>query len=902
MKRIFTTLIFVWAVCGSLSLHAQKYTHGTDFWVTFARSEIVHIIVIAGDTLINDTTNLQIRIAAGNQAATGSIYFTHLKDSVPFSVSPWSVFTHNLTFVQTQAACYELSRATTSIADYSVHITSDNLVSVYALNQYNASTDASNVLPVSVLGTDYYNISYGGYNGRDAYAILATQNNTQVYHDGVLAATLNRGEVYYSSLYISWSINDMTGAHITADKPVALFAVIPQTFIPYLPPYMAADNLFQQLPPVSTWGNNFFVPVSRSTRDFVRIVALQNGTNIKQTGAVRIVTDPNYLLGESKLTNLNAGQFVNLEVSLDSGGCYIQANNPVGVCAYLAGCTYNAGRVYNGIVLDTVSDPAQAWLPPIEQKIPSALVAPFIPTGTTALNAHYALIITSTAAKNSTTVSMGGATATTLSGGVWHDHASGYSFYDMPLTNDTSAYLFTNTVGKLIVMGYGTGRAESYYYLAASAMRNLAYFEVDSIHYLAIDGEVICNENIEVMATVNYPMDTAHGHLRWFIDSVEQPAFTDSLHWTKQLPLGKHTILMIVKDEEGEVDSLLTSFTIQREFTTIYDTICQGNSVFFGGKQYGFSGIYTDSLQTVFGCDSIVTLHLLVNPTSENTIYDTVCQGDSVFFGGKQYNQTGIYTDTLQNVLGCDSIVTLDLTVLALLPLTVNLGNDTTICWLDSLKLNAKHADATHYQWQDNSTGTTYTVYYDGEYWVIISNRCSGASDTINISYLKEIELNLGSDTVFCEDDVIDIQLDVTSPYASYQWQDGSTLPIYTIKEAGMYGVTVSNACMSVSKALEISTKDCRDCRLRLPNIFTPKNGEYVYLPEVSFELHSFSMTIYNRWGGVVYQTNTYASWDGKTTNGQDVSAGVYYCVAEYSSKDNPAKKCVANSSVTVVR
>ena len=72
-------------------------------------------------------------------------------------------------------------------------------------------------------------------------------------------------------------------------------------------------------------------------------------------------------------------------------------------------------------------------------------------------------------------------------------------------------------------------------------------------------------------------------------------------------------------------------------------------------------------------------------------------------------------------------------------------------------------------------------------------------------------------------------------------------------------------------------------------------------LPLLAIELHSFSMVIYNCWGGVVYQTNHFTAWDGKN-KGQDVPAGVYFCVIEYSSKNNPEKKCFSQSSITLVR
>jgi len=112
-------------------------------------------------------------------------------------------------------------------------------------------------------------------------------------------------------------------------------------------------------------------------------------------------------------------------------------------------------------------------------------------------------------------------------------------------------------------------------------------------------------------------------------------------------------------------DSIITlHLVINYSVTDIYDTICQGDSVLFGEKQYNQTGIYTDTLQTLEGCDSIVTLNLTVKKTPNDTnIYDTICKGDSVLFNGQYYTETGIYTDSLQTVFGCDSIAILNLTV-----------------------------------------------------------------------------------------------------------------------------------------------------------------------------------------------------------------------------------------------
>ena len=66
-----------------------------------------------------------------------------------------------------------------------------------------------------------------------------------------------------------------------------------------------------------------------------------------------------------------------------------------------------------------------------------------------------------------------------------------------------------------------------------------------------------------------------------------------------------------------------------REFVT-YDTICAGDTYTWEGDTYTESGAYTKTLQNIYGCDSIVTLHLQVNPTYETQ--ETVVACDSYVF------------------------------------------------------------------------------------------------------------------------------------------------------------------------------------------------------------------------------------------------------------------------------
>ncbi|MGH1435079.1 MAG: gliding motility-associated C-terminal domain-containing protein [Lewinella sp.] len=97
----------------------------------------------------------------------------------------------------------------------------------------------------------------------------------------------------------------------------------------------------------------------------------------------------------------------------------------------------------------------------------------------------------------------------------------------------------------------------------------------------------------------------------------------------------------------------------------ISETICDGESVMVGDSTYTTTGTWPTLMTTVDGCDSLVTLELTVLPILSTTLSETLCAGETYTVGPSTYDVTGTYTDVLTSSFGCDSIVTLDLTVLA---------------------------------------------------------------------------------------------------------------------------------------------------------------------------------------------------------------------------------------------
>ena len=104
--------------------------------------------------------------------------------------------------------------------------------------------------------------------------------------------------------------------------------------------------------------------------------------------------------------------------------------------------------------------------------------------------------------------------------------------------------------------------------------------------------------------------------------------------------------------------SLLTN----ENYNVLIDTsICEGDSYFFNGVDRTTEGEYVAYEHTVTGCDSIVTLRLTVLPHSYYSFSATAC--DSYTWNGTTYYESGEYQQVFEAANGCDSIVTLTLTI-----------------------------------------------------------------------------------------------------------------------------------------------------------------------------------------------------------------------------------------------
>ena len=115
----------------------------------------------------------------------------------------------------------------------------------------------------------------------------------------------------------------------------------------------------------------------------------------------------------------------------------------------------------------------------------------------------------------------------------------------------------------------------------------------------------------------------------------------------------------------GQVVSCTDSIkikTITAAKKNITVAICSGKSYKLpSGVVVNAAGIYNDTLRSTAGCDSVITtVNLSLLNAINKTTSATICSGQSYILpSGTIVNTAGIYNDTVRSIGGCDSIITI---------------------------------------------------------------------------------------------------------------------------------------------------------------------------------------------------------------------------------------------------
>jgi len=109
---------------------------------------------------------------------------------------------------------------------------------------------------------------------------------------------------------------------------------------------------------------------------------------------------------------------------------------------------------------------------------------------------------------------------------------------------------------------------------------------------------------------------------------------------------------------------------------TISPSVCTSYTVPSGDETYFASGTYTDTIPNAAMCDSIITINLTIHNNTTSTISPSACTSYTVPSGDETYFASGTYMDTIPTVAGCDSIITINLTIVSSITYYQDFDND----------------------------------------------------------------------------------------------------------------------------------------------------------------------------------------------------------------------------------
>ncbi|MBS1780055.1 MAG: PKD domain-containing protein [Bacteroidetes bacterium] len=405
--------------------------------------------------------------------------------------------------------------------------------------------------------------------------------------------------------------------------------------------------------------------------------------------------------------------------------------------------------------------------------------------------------------------------------------------------------------------------------------------------YISLNSLVVANFSFDLMPgckedSVQFH-DLSLGNTQWHWDfgDSKTDTTTNPLHIYSQQ--GSYRVRLIVNNARC-VDSITKPFSInhplEAKFAISDDSICQGDTIYFTNQS-----TVTPGVATPFDWDfkDGYTSNQF-EPKHGYTYY-----GD--------YNVRLIVTD----YLGCHDTAYKIIAVDSLG--SASFFSDTVICAGETIKFEGDYSTigGTYALW-DFGDGHTIQDQFSiqhafdkpGIYDVQLNAHYRVCHDT---TYHQNIYVNayptvdLGPDTAICPGgQPISIGDLINSPISNpnYHWrwntETKDTTANIMVHHPGTYSVTVDNNGCTAADSIVVK----KNCYIDIPNVFTPNNDGYndYFLPRqfLSRNVSKFDMTIYNRWGQKVFETNTLEGrgWDGKF-NGTDQPEGVYIYVIKVS-------------------
>ena len=672
-----------------------------------------------------------------------------------------------------------------------LHIVSDQPMNVFAMNWCPSSADAAVIFPVEAIGNEYYAMCYephinegnGGAPGsgkNSEFLVVAAEDNTKVtitptkITDQLRPAnvsfiiTLNKGELYQVQSMNHANLagqGDLTGSYIKSDKPIAFYSGSWSTTIPATSTVSAWDHLYEQIPPVRSWGRKFVtVPLKGRSEDVFRIIASEDKTNIR--------------IGNNNPISLNKGNFYEFVLNQDQPSL-IESDHPILLAQFMVSNSVDRPPGVSQNNWD--GDPSMLIISPVDQ---TREAVTFVAYDSPNISSKFFVNVV---------------TKLEYTYDVFLDNQpisfqplpnSGYAYAQIAITKGNHNLNSVQPGRGFIAYVYGYGGVESYGYGVGFNLSIKLDLGGD-IHFVK-DTILLCQGQAKILDAGSH-----FSKFLWGTGDTTQTIFVTKPGYSK--------VTAMTSDGCSMTDSIYTYLSNPVVKLGNDTTICNPKSFKLDAGP-GFStylwntkdsirsivvnktGIYSIYTQNKYDCpsrDSVIVSFVdkpkinlnslgslicgskvaTLNITADKGQYQLKSDNPLVSINGMttsvpqfgNYPFTFIATDLYSCV--SDTNFTIGFHEIPYL----NLGNDTTICKPQSILLDAG-GGLTSYLWSTKDTLRTIKVQTPGSYGVLVQNLygCSN-QDNIQINFTDVPKLDLSKlDTLNCgvKSTVVNISVD----------------------------------------------------------------------------------------------------------------------------------------------
>lgn len=270
-----------------------------------------------------------------------------------------------------------------------------------------------------------------------------------------------------------------------------------------------------------------------------------------------------------------------------------------------------------------------------------------------------------------------------------------------PLTTDFSTYITANSSS--LYRWYNNNNV----LLAENAHYNTTIDGSTSLLVSNYNAQTTCESGKATMNITIYPNYEPQS----LFDTVCQNTYYQEYGLNEFLNTAGEQQFVLNQISSNGCDSLVTLYVYVKPIPNDTFTISTCGSYTWNDITYETSGVYTKTFTAANGCDSISVLNLTLYPTYQINLSRMICESGSYYFNGQTITEPGTYTATLSSVLGCDSTVTLNLTI----------GST----YLDTITAHVCYGDSYH-QYGFDVDMATETIYLSHD--TISHNNCDSTT------------------------------------------------------------------------------------------------------------------------------------------------------------------------------